>query len=74
MPINGEFIKSPDIYKKMKFAIICKNQSLANMIATPGKELPLKSVLSNIFVFFREKKNHTEMLKSQKLYVSNIIH
>lgn len=44
------------------------------MIATPGKELPLKSVLSNIFVFFREKKNHTEMLKSQKLYVSNIIH
>lgn len=56
MPINGEFIKSPDIYKKMKFAIICKKQSLANMIATPGKELLLKSVLSNIFVFFREKK------------------
>lgn len=44
------------------------------MIATPGKELLLKSVLSNIFVFFRGKKNHTEMLKSQKLYVSNIIH
>lgn len=58
----------------MKFAIICKKQRLANMIATPGKELLLKSVLSNIFVFFREKKNHTEMLKSQKLYVSNIIH
>lgn len=44
------------------------------MIATPGKELLLKSVLSNIFVFFRKKKITLKMLKSQKLYVSNIIH
>lgn len=56
----------------MKNAIICNKQTkkqsdLANMIATPGKELFLKSLLSKIFIFFRKEKKITlKMLKSQK--------